>query len=243
MKNNSSYFLSQVEQANENFLGSDGVWSADSDGADASFDAQEDLNAGGVHEVHARSAQESQPYIIIMTNTGTTTTPNVEILNANVNQFLAIASGSLYSAAGSYTISFGIPNVTYQMFLSSVASGVVFQVGISRLIAINGTQSLATGQVQETVLITSRDINGNSVARPFIPILDNYQFQQAQVDIRYDYLVNGLTSFILGNLYGSTTVKVLLYPARKVNQFSHLKGKAITAYRNPQLDPALRAKM
>ena len=253
MKTNSSYFVSRVEKANEEFLGmAGGVWSADSDGADGdgadgdgadgemSFAAQDQLNASGGAQRRQGGSQDSQPYIIVVTNTNTTTTPNVEVLNANVGQFTGNAGQGL--DPNGLKITYGLPNITYQQFLASISSGLVFQVGISRLIAINASPSLATAQVQETVLITTKDINGNSVSRPFIPIIDNYQFQQNQVDIRYDYLVNGLTSFIIGNIYGSTIMKVLLYPARKINQFKGLSGGNTTSYKNPRLDPALAAK-
>ena len=226
-------------KANENFLGSDGadgeVWSADSGEEQQMFDQQEQLNAVGKH--HTKShAQDSQPYIVVVTNTTTANFTSVEILNADVAQF---NTNNQTTGAGTLVVSYGLPTITYQQFLAAIASGLVFQVGITRLIAIASSTTLAQGQIQETVTITTKDINGNQVSRPFIPIIDNYQYQNTQVDIRYDYLVNGLTSVNIANIYANMIVKFLLYPARKHNPFTGLKGANTTAYRNPALNPAL----
>jgi hypothetical protein len=226
-----SYFNEKLDEANQHFLGADG-WN-DADGwedadGDESFDGQDMLQATG----HATN--ESQPYIVIVQNTTTADITNVEVLNSNSRQFGYTVSGLSYN--------YGLPNLTYGTFLSSISAGQHFNVGLVRLIYSNTSQSLAVANTSEVVTVTTNSINGNSVVKTFTPLLDDYQQIQTQVTLRYDFMVTGLVSLNIARLSGGTTVKVFLFPSAAVNQFKTIKAsKTVSKYSDPNINPFKRA--
>ena len=256
-----SYFSNERAAANEMFLGADGFgadgfgadadadgfgadadadgFGADADadgfGADAEFSGQE-LNAIGRRRKnqHAQRKPDSQPYIIVVT-CGTNNLQNVEILNASATQYNNNAQVGV-------TLTSGIPSISYQQLLGAIAGPHAFEVGQLRLVATNTVASTAQIQVLEVVTISSKELDGNQAVRPFIPVLDSYQYSQTQTDIWYNFYVNGLTSITIANLYANTVLKVMLYPSRKLNTFKALKtnqGGAIQLG-NPNTNRALR---
>lgn len=224
-----SYFENIRNQANEQFLGADGFSDADGDFADyKSFSSQEQLNIDGP----AMQAQESQPYIINIV-VGTANVSNLEILDANTRQLAATTSG--------VTFTYGLPNITYAQFLATIANGNPFEIGKVRLVASNASTSVAQTQVLETVTILTKDLNGNEAKRSIIPAIDNYQYTSTQVDLNVAFLVNGLTSFVFGTVYANTTLKVFMYPSKKVNPFKAIEsGANVTAYKAPNVNPILK---
>jgi hypothetical protein len=229
------YFDQQIEDANMRFLGADGWDNADgdwdnADGDEESFDGQDMLSATG------NTTNESQPYIINVTNTTTNAVTDVEILSANIRQSSFAASGLSHS--------YGIPGVSYQLFLASIASGEMFNVGLTRLIATHPTSSsIASAQIAELVTLETLSINGNTAKKTFTPLLDSYQQIDNQVDLKWDYMVTGLVSFKIASLAGLTTIKVIMFPKSKINNFSAIEGKKnkVSTYSNPKVNPFQRA--
>jgi hypothetical protein len=220
----SNYFVEKFDSANESFMNTDGGFEDFADYSDEmDFDAQSMLNASG------NTGGKSQPYIIVIANTTTNDVTNAVLLNAS--QTIATAG-----AVSGLSISSNIPGITY----TDILYGTIYQpfnVGVTRL------QSTSQTQVTQTVTITSKDINGNSAAKPFIPLIDNYQYQQNQVDIPYEYVVTALTSITIARILASTTLYLYLFPSMKVSQIAQLTtGKQISAYKNPQVNKSLAAK-
>ena len=227
------YFKEKLDQANQHFLGADGWNDADgwddADGSDEGFDGQDMLQATG----HATN--ESQPYIVIVSNTTTADIFSIEILNSNVRQFN-------YNLVAGLSYTYGLPNVSYNTFLSSISAGQHFNVGLVRLIYSNTSQSLAVANTSEVVTVTTNSINGNSVVKTFTPLLDDYQQIQTQVTLRYDFMVTGLVSLNIARLSAGTTAKVFLFPSAAVNQFKNIKAsKTVSKYSDPNVNPFKRA--
>lgn len=237
----SQYFADALESVNENYLGADSGW----EGADDNFESADDefnYAFGDELEADASSAKkmnsgQSQPYTITLKNTTTVDIANVTILGAGA----AILGG--FAVAG---VVFGYEptTLTYAEFLSSIVSGKVFQVGQLRLIGSNLAESIVEQQVLTSLNITTKDPNGNQVQMSFIPEYDSYQFRSNQTDVYYKFNVDALTSIVLATLYASTTLKLRLYPASKINQFGQLRGAtaAVSKYSNPKVNKALAAK-
>jgi hypothetical protein len=234
----SKYFQEAREMVNEEFLGSDG-WDESFDDEDFGVDAfgDEMIDAEGEDDFAMAAGElkkptSSQPYIVEIENTTTSNVTNATILDAALKQ-------TSYAVSG-LSITYGISTITYAQFLASIAAGKVFEVGLMRLVASHSSDSTAESQVLTTVTITTTDINGNSMSRPFIPQFDSYQYRNKQVDISYRFLVDALTKIQFATIYGSATLKVYLYPASKVNQFKQLRGKRATSqYGSPKVNRAL----
>jgi len=227
---NSNYFAQAKEYANQHFLGADG-WEADGEWENAYGDEMP-ADAGMMEAPVAQVA--SQPYIITIT-CGTDTKTDLEVLNAALRQFTPTTAG--------VTFVYSIPGVTYQQFLAAISTGKSFKVSQVRLSASNSSSSVAVQQVQETVSVGQKDINGNVLSKPLIPSLDSYQYSQTIIDLFYDFDVDGMTSFTLSTLYASTTLKIYLYPSVRVNQFKQLQGAVpVSTYKNPNTNRVLGRK-
>lgn len=225
---NSNYFAQARNFANENFLGADGWMGSDGDWMQAFGD---ELPADAAPAAVAPAEVASQPYIITLT-VGTDNVTDVQVLNAALRQFAPTTTG--------ITFTYGIPGITYTQFLAAIATGKSFKVSQVRLSASNTSSSVATQQVQETVSISQNDLNGNSVGKPFIPVLDSYQYAQNISDMFYEFDVDGMTSMIIATLYANTTLKLYLYPSARVNQFKQLQGTIpVSNYRNPNTNRVL----
>lgn len=232
---NSAYFRNAKDYVNETFLSADGGWE-DADAWENAFGDEMPADAIQTAAAADPMAQkgQSQPYIITLT-AGTADVTDVELLDAGLRQFASTVSG--------ITFSYDISGITYQQFLASIASGKPFEVGQIRLSASNASSSVAVQQVQETVTVSEKDINGNSFAKPLIPSLDAYQYTQTIIDLYHRFLVDALTSVKIKNVYANTTLRVYLYPSAKVNQFKQLKAQAqssgVTKYGDPKTNRVL----
>lgn len=225
------YFANMRRQANEMFMSADGF--ADADGYDdySEFGGQEQLGADAVVKkpvIMSGKPEDSNPYIVTIV-CGTADVSSVEVLNANVRQNNSTTTGVTYS--------FSATGITYNTFLASISAGEVFECGLTRLIASNSSTSTAQQQIVTPITITTRTLSGRAIQDTIYPSLPGTQYISTQVDIPNTYLVNGLTSFILGTVYANTTLTIRFYPARRINQFTQLdKGIGVTAYKNPKVN-------
>ena len=233
-----SYFKQKVEEANQHFLGADGWENADDWGADGEYESADDDESFDGQDMLAATGNitnESQPYIINVTNTTTDPVANVELLSANIRQSNYVAAGLSYS--------YGIPGVAYSLFLASIAAGEMFNVGLTRIIASHPTSSsVAESQVNELVTVETLSINGNSAKKTLTPLLDSYQQIPNQVDLRSDFMVTGLVSFQIASLAALATIKVIFFPKAKVNNFKTIEGKKqVSKYADPNVNPFRKA--
>jgi hypothetical protein len=230
----SSYFDNAKSYVNETFMSADGWEDANAWQNAFGEEMPADAMQPAVAADPMASKGESQPYIITLT-CGTNDVADVEILDAAVRQFSSVVVG--------VTFTYDIGGITYQQFLASIASGKPFEVGQIRLSASNASSSVAIQQVQETVTVSEKDINGNIFAKPLIPSLDAYQFTQTIIDLYHRFLVDALTSLKIKNLFASTTLRIYLWPASKVNQFKQLAGQqggsGVTKYGDPKTNRVL----
>jgi hypothetical protein len=224
----SNYFANAKDFVNERFLNSDGWEEADAWNNAFGDEMPADALQPAVAADPMAQKSTSQPYIISLT-AGTDDVSDVEILDAALRQTDSTVSG--------ITFSYNISGITYAQFLASLASGKPFEVGQIRLSASNASSSVAIQQVQETITVSEKDINGNVFSKPLIPSLDAYQNTQNIIDIYHRFLVDAMTSLKISTVYASTMLKIYLYPSAKVNQFKQLKAQAQTAGVTKYTDP------
>lgn len=215
------YFEEINEFANENFYSFDGAFEfADEDyGFDGEdFDGDYDYADG-----QAPSAPTSQPYIINVTNTNTSTAvSNVSILGAYSNIGTAAPS---YGNGANISITIGIANITYTEFLYQ-SMNKPFSVGLTY------TSSNITAQVLETLTVTQKDVNGNVSSKVLTPTVDPYQFQTDKIAFKFEYRVDGFTQIVISSMLASgvvgqvNTLKIYMYPSETVSTSRALAGRA-----------------
>ena len=218
-----NYFEDARDNANENFLSFNGDFTFDDYGMD-DFSADGDMG-------QAMSAPTSQPYIINVQNTNTTSNiSNVTILGAYSN--ISAASPAFGNSTG-ISISVGIANITYTEFLYQ-SMNKPFTVGLTYL-AGSGTN--ATSQVLATLTVTQKDVNGNVASKVLTPTVDPYQFQTDKVAFKFNYKVDGFTYLIISTVYAATTAQIYLYPSETVSISRGLSGRrAVQNYGNPRVE-------
>ena len=199
------YFSEAQDEANENFFNADG-FADDYDFADEdySFDGGYD---DGFDMATGNSAPTSQPYIISVKNTNTTTAFPVTILGANVT--LASTSPN-YQNSAAISITMGISGVTYDQFLRQ-SQNKPFAVGQTYY------QSSTANQVLETLSLIASDSSGNTSQKTLVPTIDPYQQQSTIIVIKYNFIIDGNTSIVIASVLASATVKIYLYPAETVS--------------------------
>ena len=225
------YFSQAQDDANENFFNYDGY--DDFDDYDGDFDSYDDYddfddydgdydNASG-----QASAPTSQPYIVSIKNTNTTTasTP-VTILGAYTNLSYTSPTYNNYAAI---SISMGISGITYGEFLYQ-SMNKPFMVGLTYF------QSATANQVLETITIIMKDVNGNESQKVLVPTIDPYQQQSTIIAVKFTYKIDGFTSIVISRVLASTTAKVYFYPAETSSISRTLSGqKAVSGYANPNI--------
>tara|TARA_Y100000592_G_scaffold101114_1_gene185615 strand:+ start:10703 stop:11431 length:729 start_codon:yes stop_codon:yes gene_type:complete len=218
------YFSEAQDEANENFFNADGFADdydfADEDYSfDGGYDDGFDMATGG-------SAPTSQPYIISVKNTNTTTAYPVTILGANVT--LANTSPNWQNSA-SISITMGISGITYNQFLYQTQTKPFF-------VGQTYYQSSTANQVLETLTLISSDASGNTSQKTLVPTIDPYQQQSTIIVIKYNYIIDGNTSIVIASVLASATVKIYLYPAETVSTARTLTGRrAVRNYGNPNI--------
>lgn len=216
-----NYFEDTRNNANENFLSFSGDFSFDDYGMD-NFSADGDAVA---------SAPTSQPYIINVQNTNTTSNiTNVTILGAysNIGE-----SSPAYGNSTGISITIGIANITYSEFLYQ-SMNKPFTVGLTY---ISGSGTNAVSQVLATLTVTQKDVNGNVASKVLTPTVDPYALQDTKVAFKFNYKVDGFTYIIISTVYAATTAQLYLYPSETVSTSRALSGRrAVQGYGNPGIE-------
>jgi hypothetical protein len=186
---------------------------------DMSFTGDDFFGANGNGGM--QSIQQSQPYIVNVTNASGTDVSNFDILGSYqyLNNSGFNASGNL--VIGAITISSGISNVTYSEMLWQFQNN-VFSVGLTYL------QSTQASQILATVSVNTRDANGNQAIKALIPVIDPYQQQSNVVAMKTPFRIDGFTKLTLATVVGSSTSKFYFYPADNVNLARALGGTSVS---------------
>mgnify|MGYP003632524917 FL=1 len=229
MNNLRNYFNQAQDEANDsfsnyegsfeddmNFVGDDEFDGFDGDGADAF-----DMASGGT-----MSAPTSQPYIVVIKNTNTTTAYPVTVLGAY--NTLSTTSPN-YQNSASISITMGISGITYTEFLYQTMNK-PFVVGLTYY------QSATASQVLETLTLIQKDANGNESQKTLVPTIDPYQQQSTIIAIKFSYKIDGFTSVVVASLFASATAKLYFYPAETSSIARTLTGRrAVSGYGNPNI--------
>jgi hypothetical protein len=219
------YFSEAQEEANENFFNADG-WDDDYDFADEDYDFDGFADDEFDMAVGSASAPTSQPYIVSITNTNTTTAFPCTILGAYST--LAYSSPNWQNSAA-ISISMGIAGVTYQEFLYQ-------SMNKSFVVGQTYYQSSTANQVLETLTLIQKDVNGNESQKTLVPTIDPYQQQSTIVVVKFSYKIDGFTAIVLSSVLASAVVKIYFYPSETVSTARTLTGRrAVRGYGNPRL--------
>jgi hypothetical protein len=227
MKNLRDYFAQAQDEANENFFNYDG-YDDDFDFVGDEYDSfdGDDDDAFSMATGESDMAPTSQPYIVTITNTNTTTAFPVTILGAYTT--LAFTSPN-YQNSAAISITMGIAGVTYGEFLYQ-SMNKPFVVGLTYL------QSSTANQVLETLTLIQKDVNGNESQKTLVPTIDPYQQQSTIIAVKFSYKIDGFTSVVLSRVLASTTAKVYFYPAETSTIARTLTGqRAVAGYGNPNI--------
>jgi len=215
------YFNEVRENASNDFLSFDGAFEFSNDG----YGFSDYNNADGIGGT--MSAPTSQPYIVNVQNTNTSTAiSNVTILGAysNIGQ-----TAPAYGNSTGISITMGIANITYTEFLYQ-SMNKPFSVGLTYL------SSATAAQVLETLTITQKDVNGNVASKVLTPTIDPYQFQTDKVAFKFEYRIDGFTNMVISSVLAATTLKIYFYPSETVATSRALAGRrAVQEYGNPRV--------
>ncbi len=215
------YFDEVRNFANNNFNSFDGTFEfADEDYGFSDYDAADGV--GGTMD-----APTSQPYIVNVRNTNTTTAiSNVTILGAY--SFIGTTAPAYGNTTG-ISITMGIANITYTEFLYQ-SMNKPFTVGLTYL------QSGDASQVLETITVTQKDVNGNVASKVLTPTIDPYQYQTDKVAFKFEYRIDGFTNLVISSILAAATLKIYFYPSETVAISRALAGrKAVQDYGNPRV--------
>ena len=215
------YFNEVRENASNDFLSFDGAFEFSNDG----YGFSDYNNADGIGGT--MSAPTSQPYIVNVQNTSTSTAiSNVTILGAysNIGQ-----TAPAYGNSTGISITMGIANITYTEFLYQ-SMNKPFSVGLTYL------SSATAAQVLETLTITQKDVNGNVASKVLTPTIDPYQYQDTKVAFKFEYRIDGFTNIVISSVLAATTLKIYFYPSETVATSRALAGRrAVQEYGNPRV--------
>ena len=215
------YFNEVRENASNDFLSFDGAFEFSNDG----YGFSDYNNADGIGGT--MSAPTSQPYIVNVQNTSTSTAiSNVTILGAysNIGQ-----TAPAYGNSTGISITMGIANITYTEFLYQ-SMNKPFSVGLTYL------SSATAAQVLETLTITQKDVNGNVASKVLTPTIDPYQYQNDKVAFKFEYRIDGFTNMVISSVLASSTLKIYFYPSETVATSRALAGRrAVQEYGNPRV--------
>lgn len=215
------YFNEVRENASNDFLSFDGAFEFSNDG----YGFSDYNNADGIGGT--MSAPTSQPYIVNVQNTSTSTAiSNVTILGAysNIGQ-----TAPAYGNTTGISITMGIANITYTEFLYQ-SMNKPFSVGLTYL------SSATAAQVLETLTITQKDVNGNVASKVLTPTIDPYQYQDTKVAFKFEYRIDGFTNMVISSVLAATTLKIYFYPSETVATSRALAGRrAVQEYGNPRV--------
>ena len=215
------YFNEVSENASNDFLSFDGAFEFSND----DYGFSDYNNADGVGGT--MSAPTSQPYIVNVQNTNTSTAiSNVTILGAysNIGQ-----TAPAYGNSTGISITMGIANITYTEFLYQ-SMNKPFSVGLTYL------SSATAAQVLETLTVTQKDVNGNVASKVLTPTIDPYQYQNDKVAFKFEYRIDGFTNMVISSVLAATTLKIYFYPSETVATSRALAGRrAVQNYGNPRV--------
>jgi len=184
--------------SNDNFYNGDGYYNAD---------------AGLM--MMDMGAEASQPYIIQVANS-TTSSTTVTLFNSNVN---LLPTSNNFGNAAAVTVTMQNGNLTYGQFLGQLREK---PFRISQVYQVSTTNA----QVTQALSFTTFDTFGASTNYSRAPIINPFQNQTGTSVLDYPFTVDGNTALSF-TLLGSATVTFQFFP-NKVYNISHgLAGRPV----------------
>ena len=229
------YFLEAQEEANDNFFNYDGYDYDDDfdfDGDDDYFEGDDDFDMASGKP----SAPTSQPYIVSVFNSHTTTAFPVTILGAyNTLKYNTTGTPTNWQNSAAINITMGISGITYAEFLYQ-SMNKPFVVGLTYYQASSSVSGNAEAQILETLTLISRDVNGNETQKTLVPTIDPYQQQNSVIAIKFSYKIDGFTSIVIAQVLKDTTAKLYFFPAETSSVARTLTGRrAVAGYGSPHI--------
>jgi hypothetical protein len=219
------YFAQAQDEANENFFNYEG-YDDELDFVDDEFDNFEGDDDGEWMATGGNAVPTSQPYIVTIQNTNTTTAFPCTILGAYTTLSFTAPN---YQNSPAIVITMGIAGVTYGEFLYQ-SMNKPFVCGLTYL------QSSTANQVLETLTLIQKDVNGNESQKTLVPTIDPYQQQSTIIAVKFSYKIDGFTSVVVSQILASTTAKIYFYPAETSTIARTLTGqRAVSGYGNPNI--------
>ncbi|KKS77427.1 MAG: Two component regulator propeller domain protein [Candidatus Woesebacteria bacterium GW2011_GWC1_42_9] len=159
--------------------------------------------------------------IFVSTNNGTSWSAFNTGLTTLIVWAMASSGNTIFAGTGGGGVFYNtISNFgqNSNITVTSPVNGLAFTEFLAKLesspVKINKTEiiSSTTGQLDNTVVITHRDSNGDRVDHVVAPVIDPNQIQTDRISDPYEFLFDGFTRMRLGQVNGSTTVTIRLYP-------------------------------
>lgn len=242
--NTRNYLAMARSRANERFYGADGFIDDDLNFAgDDSF-----FGADGADATSA-IAPTSQPYIVTVTYTGTSTSSSIDLFsaftylnNTGGGSGFSWSSGTLtYGSGGTQiVVASALSNVTYQQLLFQSMTN-PFSVGLM-YIQCGGTND--TTQLVVPITLTTQDANGNQAQKILTPTIDPYQQQTTVLALRQPYRMDGFTKLTIPYIQAGTSYTIRIYPSDTINLARGLAGRSVSQdYGNPGIVKAQPLKL
>ncbi len=159
----------------------------------------ENWEAAGVGQV---GAQPSDPFIISLENSGSTTITDVVFLNA----FLNLSTTTPWGVNTGITPTYDIPNQTYLQFLHYLASN------SARIRQITTVCSDST-TLRASYEIESYNMQGDKFSKVVKPILNTMQNLTDQVDTQVDFYLTGATKITVSKIVAGKTLTFYFFPS------------------------------
>ena len=223
MNSNQRFLKNAQIEANESWLSVEGNdWDAegdwDADGETSEWGAEGEWEAAG-----GNATSLSSPYVIKLVNACTTAIANVDVGDAAIQQF-----ATNQGANTNITITNNISGGSYIGWLGTTNTK-PFMVGKTMVV------SATAGQLNETLLMTHTDPNGDAESKYLDLVLDPNQNQTDRVSNFRPYLFDGYTRVRFSNIVASGTTFLYLYPLQKYSASAVLSGHSpIRTYAPPK---------
>lgn len=226
---NQDFFSNEFENVNENFLSFDNDmyaddWSnADDSDADGDYEIAGDVyaNAG------VASKKTSTPYIVILTNTNSVSAvANVVFLGAS-NAMIQGSAGN-YGVTAGITPTYGIANISYAEFLSSLLTTPT-KIGTTMI------EASSQAQVMQTIQINVKNVRGSFSGETFTPQINPNQYQSTILEMPNQFILNQWTTLTISSVEKSGWVKFSMYPLVEASTIGGLTGKKSHSFANPKI--------
>lgn len=186
-------------------------------GENSDFVNQNDVNANGMVDLYAGAqpanvdyAGNSDPYIIILTNTSGAAINNVVFLNA----VTSIWDNSTYGVTAGVTPTVGYSGNTYQAFLAMLMQ-MDLTAGSFYIEATTNAQATAT------ISFETNNQKGTVVTETLIPKIHYMQNMTGLAYVEKEVLITKFTKATLSSIAASAVYKLNIYPSKRTTVYGN----------------------